>query len=121
MPATALDERRREVLRTLIRLHVETGEPVGSESLSRSLNRALSPATLRNVMADLEAMGYLDHPHTSAGRVPTDEGYRFYVDSLIGLQPLGPGEQRADRRRTALAATPRPSRRWSAPRTCSRG
>ena len=93
MPGTALDERRREVLRTLIRLHIETGEPVGSESLSRSLNRALSPATLRNVMADLEALGYLDHPHTSAGRVPTDEGYRFYVDSLAGLQPLGPGER----------------------------
>lgn len=94
MAATALDERRREVLRTLIRLHIETGEPVGSESLSRSLNRTLSPATLRNVMADLEAMGYLDHPHTSAGRVPTDEGYRFYVDALMGLQALGPGEQR---------------------------
>jgi heat-inducible transcriptional repressor len=94
MAETALDERRREVLRTLIGLHIETGEPVGSESLSRSLNRALSPATLRNVMADLEAMGYLDHPHTSAGRVPTDEGYRFYVDSLMGLAALGPGEQR---------------------------
>ncbi len=88
MPAPTLDERRREVLRELIRLHIESGEPVGSESLSRSLHRALSPATLRNVMADLEALGYLDHPHTSAGRVPTDEGYRFYVDSLAGLQPL---------------------------------
>jgi heat-inducible transcriptional repressor len=53
----------------------------------------LSPATLRNVMADLEAMGYLDHPHTSAGRVPTDEGYRFYVDSLGGLQPLAADER----------------------------
>jgi heat-inducible transcriptional repressor len=94
MAATALDERRREVLRTLIRLHIETGEPVGSESLSRSLNRTLSSATLRNVMADLEALGYLDHPHTSAGRVPTDEGYRFYVDSLMGLATLGAGEQR---------------------------
>jgi heat-inducible transcriptional repressor len=95
MPGTTLDDRRREVLRTLIRLHVETGEPVGSESLSRSLNRVLSPATLRNVMADLEAMGYLDHPHTSAGRVPTDEGYRVYVDSLMGPHPLAPGEAQA--------------------------
>ncbi len=93
MPGSTLDERRREVLRELIRLHVETGEPVGSESLSRSLNRTLSPATLRNVMADLEALGFLDHPHTSAGRVPTDEGYRFYVDSLASLQPLAPGER----------------------------
>jgi heat-inducible transcriptional repressor len=88
MPATALDDRRREVLRSLIQLHVETGEPVGSESLSRALRRALSPATLRAIMADLEALGYLDHPHTSAGRVPTDEGYRVYVDSLMGLRPL---------------------------------
>ncbi len=89
----ALDERKREVLRSLIQLHIETGEPVGSESLSRSLERALSPATIRNVMADLEALGYLDHPHTSAGRVPTDDGYRFYVDSLMGLHPLAAGEQ----------------------------
>jgi heat-inducible transcriptional repressor len=95
MPETVLDERRREVLRTLIQVHIETGEPVGSESLSRTLNRALSPATLRNIMADLEAMGYLDHPHTSAGRVPTDEGYRFYVDSLMGVPPLPPGEAAA--------------------------
>ena len=95
MTAPTLDERRREVLRSLIQLHVETGEPVGSESLSRVLNRALSPATLRNIMADLEALGYLDHPHTSAGRIPTDEGYRVYVDSLMGRQPLAPGDAAA--------------------------
>lgn len=95
MPATAFDDRRREVLRTLIQLHVETGEPVGSESLSRAINRALSPATLRNIMADLEALGYLDHPHTSAGRVPTDDGYRFFVDSLMDRHPLPPGDAAA--------------------------
>src|SRR5512134_170564 len=95
MPATALDDRRREVLRSLIQLHIETGEPVGSESLCRALGRALSPATLRNVMADLEALGYLDHPHTSAGRVPTDEGYRFFVDSLMGRPALPAGEKEA--------------------------
>jgi heat-inducible transcriptional repressor len=88
MTAPSLDDRSKEVLRSLIQLHVETGEPVGSESLSRLFNRALSPATLRNIMADLEALGYLDHPHTSAGRMPTDDGYRFYVDSLMGRQPL---------------------------------
>src|SRR5215470_16209281 len=88
MASPVLDERRKEVLRSLIQLHVETGEPVGSESLSRLLNRSMSPATLRNIMADLEALGYLDHPHTSAGRLPTDEGYRLYVDSLMGRQPL---------------------------------
>jgi len=92
MPEIELDERRRDVLRALIRLHIETGEPVGSESLARTLNRALSPATLRNIMADLEALGYLDHPHTSAGRLPTDEGYRFYVDTLMGRPSLTPGE-----------------------------
>jgi heat-inducible transcriptional repressor len=92
MPAMSLDDRRREVLRALIELHVDTGEPVGSENLSRALHRALSPATLRNIMADLEVLGYLDHPHTSAGRVPTDEGYRIYVDSLMGPQPLAPSE-----------------------------
>src|SRR5512137_760855 len=92
MPVTALDDRRRDVLRTLIELHVETGEPVGSENLSRAFGRSLSPATLRSLMADLEALGYLDHPHTSAGRVPTDEGYRVYVDSLMNPHPLPPGE-----------------------------
>lgn len=92
-----LDERRKEVLRSLIQLHIETGEPVGSENLSRVLNRSLSPATLRNIMSDLEALGYLDHPHTSAGRMPTDEGYRFYVDSLMGRQPLAAREAAAIR------------------------
>jgi heat-inducible transcriptional repressor len=85
----ALDERKKEVLRSVIQLHIETGEPVGSENLSRVLHHWLSPATLRNLMADLEALGYLAHPHTSAGRVPTDDGYRFYVDSLMGRRPLG--------------------------------
>src|SRR3972149_1711973 len=95
MPATALDDRRREVLRTLIQLHVDTGEPVGSESLSRAFGRALSPASLRSLMADLEALGYLDHPHPSAGRGPPGEGCRVYVDSLMGLRELAPGEAQA--------------------------
>jgi heat-inducible transcriptional repressor len=83
-----LDERSREVLRSIIQLHVSTGEPVGSENLARALGRTLSSATLRNIMADLEKKGYLDHPHTSAGRQPTDEGYRVYVDSLMSHSPL---------------------------------
>lgn len=86
--AAVLDERGREVLKCLIQLHIATGEPVGSENLARAIGRAFSPATLRNVMADLERLGYLDHPHTSAGRVPTDEGYRFYVDWLMAHPPL---------------------------------
>jgi heat-inducible transcriptional repressor len=88
MASPVLDERSRDVLRSLIQLHIATGSPVGSESLSRTLDRRLSPATLRNIMADLERMGYLDHPHTSAGRMPTDEGYRVYVDTLMSHQSL---------------------------------
>jgi heat-inducible transcriptional repressor len=96
MTTPGLDDRRKEILRSLVEMHVETGEPVGSESLARALNRAVSPATLRNIMADLEALGYLEHPHTSAGRMPTDEGYRFYVDSLMGrLPPLTPQDAAA--------------------------
>ena len=83
MASPVLDERSRDVLRSLIQLHIATAAPVGSESLSRTLDRPLSPATIRNIMADLERLGYLDHPHTSAGRMPTDEGYRVYVDSLM--------------------------------------
>jgi heat-inducible transcriptional repressor len=92
MTAPALDDRRKDVLRSLIDLHIETGEPVGSESLARALHRTVSPATIRSIMADLEALGYLNHPHTSAGRLPTDDGYRLYVDSLMGgPRPLAPG------------------------------
>jgi heat-inducible transcriptional repressor len=95
MSATAFDDRRREILRTLIQLHVETGEPVGSENLARALDRTLSPATVRGIMADLEGLGYLAHPHTSAGRVPTDDGYRLFVDSLMDRPPLPPGDAAA--------------------------
>src|SRR5262245_34844916 len=97
MSTPALDERSREVLRQLIDLHIVTGEPVGSESLSRALNRAVSSATPRNIMADLEALGFLNHPHTSAGRMPTDEGYRLYVDSLMEARPLSADHAQAIR------------------------
>jgi heat-inducible transcriptional repressor len=88
MGMQSLDERSCEVLKSLIQAHIQTGEPVGSETLVRRLARPLSSATVRNIMADLERKGYLSHPHTSAGRVPTDDGYRFYVDSLMGAKPL---------------------------------
>lgn len=99
MAVHALDERSREVLKSLIQDHIATGEPVGSESLARRLSRPLSSATVRNIMADLERKGYLSHPHTSAGRVPTDEGYRFYVDGLMGHRPLSPADTAAIRSR----------------------
>lgn len=77
-----LVDRTGQILRLLIRTYIVSGEPVGSGTLARHLDGKLSPATIRNVMAELEDEGYLTHPHTSAGRVPSEKGYRFYVDSL---------------------------------------
>lgn len=82
MSSVALDQRLRQVLLAVIAEYVETAQPVGSRSISRRHIQGLSPATIRNAMADLEDLGYLTHPHTSAGRVPTDKAYRFYVDAL---------------------------------------
>src|SRR5215831_11433573 len=75
-------DRAQHILRMLIRTYIISGEPVGSGTLSRNIEGKLSPATIRNIMAELEEAGYLTHPHTSAGRVPSEKGYRFYVDSL---------------------------------------
>jgi heat-inducible transcriptional repressor len=88
MAGPALDERSRQVLMAVIADYVESAEPVSSRSVARRHMRGLSAATIRNVMADLEEMGYLSQPHTSAGRVPTDKAYRFYVDAL-GRVPWG--------------------------------
>jgi len=76
------------VLMAIIAEYVQTAEPVGSRSISRRHIRDLSPATIRNVMADLEELGFVSSPHTSAGRVPTNKGYRFFVDTLLKFQPL---------------------------------
>jgi heat-inducible transcriptional repressor len=93
-----MDGRPREVLLALIREYVRTAEPVGSRALARRYFPALSAATLRNVMADLEEMGYLTHPHTSAGRVPTDKAYRLYVEAVPPpASPPVPAEARATR------------------------
>ncbi len=78
-----LNERKLKVLKAIVKEYIETAEAVGSRTLSRKYNFGVSPATLRNEMADLEDMGYLIQPHTSSGRVPTDKGYRLYVDSLM--------------------------------------
>jgi heat-inducible transcriptional repressor len=82
MTIASLDQRNRQVLLAVIAEYVETGEPVGSRAVARRHIRGLSPATIRNAMADLEELGYLVQPHTSAGRVPTDAAYRFYVDQI---------------------------------------
>jgi len=83
-----LDKRSRLLLKRLIEQYIVEGQPVGSRSLSKISGLELSPATIRNVMADLEELGFVSSPHTSAGRVPTPRGYRFFVDSLITVQPL---------------------------------
>ena len=83
-----IDERARTLLKTLIDLYIADGQPVGSRALSRLSGLDLSPATIRNVMSDLEEMGFVASPHTSAGRVPTPRGYRFFVDTLVTLRPL---------------------------------
>jgi heat-inducible transcriptional repressor len=115
MTAAALDQRNRQVLLAVIAEYVETGEPVGSRAVARRHIRGLSPATIRNAMADLEEMGYLVQPHTSAGRVPTDTAYRFYVDQLqrlpwvagqapaVGTAPVAPQMDAAER---LMAETP---------------
>lgn len=83
-----LDTRSRILLKTLIERYIAEGQPVGSRALSRHSGLELSPATVRNVMSDLEEMGFIASPHTSAGRMPTAQGYRFFVDSLLTVQPL---------------------------------
>ncbi|WP_165838823.1 heat-inducible transcriptional repressor HrcA [Roseicella frigidaeris] len=96
--AAGLDSRSATILRELVELYVLTGEPVGSRTLSRRLPLGLSPASIRNVMADLEEAGFLYAPHTSAGRLPTDRGLRLFVDGLLEFGDLG------EREREAIAA-----------------
>src|SRR5438128_9806327 len=87
-----LDERTRNILMAVIHSFIHTGEPVGSRMISKRFDFGLSPATIRNVMSDLEDLGFLEQPHTSAGRVPTDRGYRFYVNHLHGVEELSAEE-----------------------------
>ena len=83
-----MDRRAQIILKTLVERYIADGEPVGSRVLSRQTGLELSPATVRNVMADLEELGFITSPHTSAGRVPTPRGYRFFVDTLMVTKPL---------------------------------
>ena len=89
---TSLDLRSQVLLKTLVEHYITEGQPVGSRALSRHSGLKLSPATVRNVMSDLEELGFISSPHTSAGRIPTARGYRFFVDSLLTVQPLGIGQ-----------------------------
>src|SRR5919112_820030 len=84
----ALDNRSRDIFRRIVETYLDTGEPVGSRNVSRILTNALSPASVRNVMADLEEMGLIYSPHTSAGRLPTELGLRFFIDALMEVGEL---------------------------------
>jgi heat-inducible transcriptional repressor len=95
----SLNDRAQQLLKLLVEHYIRDGQPVGSRTLSRDVGMGLSAATIRNVMADLEELGFVTSPHTSAGRVPTDKGYRFFVDTLLKYQPLGDDQVAAIRSR----------------------
>lgn len=90
-----LNARSRDIFRQIVEAYLETGEPVGSRNISRALPMTLSPASVRNVMSDLEALGLIYAPHTSAGRLPTELGLRFFVDALLEIGDLSPGERQS--------------------------
>src|SRR5688500_3570890 len=91
-PEELLSERAQHLLKILVESYIRDGQPVGSRTLSRESGLNLSSATIRNVMADLDQLGFVTSPHTSAGRIPTDKGYRLFVDSLLKLKPLQESE-----------------------------
>jgi heat-inducible transcriptional repressor len=90
----ALDRRSRDIFKRIVDQYLETGEPIGSRNISRLLPTTLSPASVRNVMADLEQLGLVYAPHTSAGRLPTEFGLRFFVDALLEIGDLSVDERR---------------------------
>jgi len=97
----AHDDRRLRVLRAIVQDYVSTNDPVGSKALAARYDLGVSPATIRNDMAVLEEEGYITQPHTSAGRVPTDKGYRFFVDRLNAVKPLSVAERKAVEKKKA--------------------
>jgi heat-inducible transcriptional repressor len=88
MNITDFEQRRNKILELIIEAYVSTASPVGSEAIARKLRSTISPATIRNIMVELEEAGFVEQPHTSAGRVPTERGYRFYVDSVMDVRHL---------------------------------
>lgn len=107
MASDRLDERKRKILRAVTDDYISSAEPVGSRTIARKYDLGLSPATIRNEMADLEEEGYLQQPHTSAGRIPSDQGYRYYVNSLLQHRVLTPLDfqeihQELERRRLGM-------------------
>lgn len=88
-----LNERSRKILEAIVEDYISSAEPIGSKAVLQRHHMGVSPATVRNVMSELEEMGYISSPHTSAGRIPTDKGYRFYVDTLLHVRPLSTEER----------------------------
>jgi heat-inducible transcriptional repressor len=93
LPSGELDRREREILRALVQDYIHTGEPVASQPLLARHELDCSPATVRSVMGDLEALGFLEKPHASSGRIPTEKGYRLYVDTLLKVRPPSPADR----------------------------
>jgi heat-inducible transcriptional repressor len=93
MEKEELNQREKAILRSVVQQFILTATPVGSRNITKNYNIGYSPATVRNIMSDLEDSGYINHPHTSAGRVPTDKGYRYYVDSLMDIEILNSKEK----------------------------
>ena len=94
MDKDTIKKRRDRILKIVVNSYIDTASPVGSKAIYRKYHLGISPATIRNIMSDLEEEGYLMHPHTSAGRVPTDKGYRVYVDTLMEPEQIGDYERR---------------------------
>ncbi|MGL5615389.1 MAG: heat-inducible transcriptional repressor HrcA [Sarcina sp.] len=92
-----IDDRKLKILHAIIRDYISTGEPVGSRTIAKKYNLGISPATVRNEMADLEEMGLLEQPHTSAGRIPSSKGYRLYVDRIMEVEKLSSEEEKVIR------------------------
>src|SRR5246127_5652775 len=103
---SGLHDRPREILKLIIRSYVNSSEPVGSRTLAKSIDWRLSPATIRNIMAALEDEGYLEQPPTSAGRIPSERGYRFYVDHLADSSKVSKSDERYINRILAETDTP---------------
>ena len=106
-----LSERAQHLLRVLVERYIEEGQPIGSRTLSRDSGLDLSPATIRNVMSDLEELGLVVSPHTSAGRIPTPAGFRLFVESLIRVKPVSEEQileltRRLERERASATETP---------------
>ena len=99
-----MNERKMKILKAVIQNYLDTGEPVGSRTISKYTDLQLSPATIRNEMSDLEEMGYIIQPHTSAGRIPSDAGYRLYVDDMMKAkeQELNEKESELNKREDLL-------------------